>query len=102
VYLWEQDGEVVYVGQTRQPLRARLGPQGYARITNYNTFATSSGQGGGQQTNCRVNALANQALADGHTLAIWHRTTPAKDARREEARWMERFGRPIWNLRLEH
>ena len=101
IYLWEQDGEVVYVGQTRQPLRARLGPQGYARITDYNTYAQSSGKGGGQQTNCRINALANQALRDGHTLAIWHRTMSAEDARREEARWMERFGRPTWNLRLE-
>lgn len=71
VYLWEQDGTVVYVGQTRMPLRTRLGSQGYATISNYNTFAPEPGRtNGGQQTNCRINALANASLAAGHDLVI--------------------------------
>jgi hypothetical protein len=71
LYLWEEDGEVVYVGQTRTPLGVRLGSQGYATISNYNTFARQPGRtNGGQQTNCRVNALANRSLTSGHTLTI--------------------------------
>jgi len=67
LYLWEEDGVIVYVGQTRMPLAVRLGPQGYATISNYNTFARQPGRtNGGQQTNCCVNALANRALAAGH------------------------------------
>jgi hypothetical protein len=102
VYLWVLDERVVYVGQTRMPLKARLGSQGYATISNYNTFARQPGRtNGGQQTNCRVNALANRALADGHTLAIWYRTTEAGEARAVEADWMQHFGIPPWNRRDE-
>ncbi len=99
LYLWEENGEVVYVGQTRTPLSVRLGSQGYSTISNYNTFAPQAGRrNGGQQTNCRVNALANRALNAGHTLVIWYRTTTAESARAEESLWMQRFGRPPWNL----
>ena len=102
LYLWELDDKIVYVGQTRMPLRDRLGPLGYASITNYNTFARQPGRtNGGQQTNCRINWLANRALASGSTLVIWFRTTRAEDARSEEASWMEEFGIPPWNLRAE-
>lgn len=102
LYLWEQDGRIVYVGQTRTPLSKRLGPLGYATISRYNTLARQPGRtNGGQQTNCRVNALANQALAEGHRLAIWHRVTSADQARIEEARWMATHGKPEWNRRLE-
>jgi hypothetical protein len=101
LYLLEQEGNVVYIGQTRTPLRKRLGPQGYSMISRYNTFARSPEGGGGQQTNCRVNALANKALADGHQLVIWYRVTPAGVAKAEEREWMRKFGRPSWNLRLE-
>lgn len=74
VYLWELDGEVVYVGQTRTPLKQRLGPNGYSTISVYNTLARQPGRtNGGQQTNCRVNALANLALSAGRTLVIWYR-----------------------------
>jgi hypothetical protein len=103
LYLWELDGQVVYVGQTRTPLSKRLGSNGYSTITTYNTLARQPGRtNGGQQTNCRVNALANQALADDHQLAIWYRVTPHEDAAREEARWMAAHGKPEWNRRLEH
>jgi hypothetical protein len=91
-----------YVGQTRTPLSKRLGPNGYATITTYNTLARQPGRtNGGQQTNCRVNALSNQALVDGHQLAIWYRVTPADRAHIEEARWMTTHGKPEWNRRLE-
>lgn len=102
LYLWEEDGTVVYVGQTRSPLSVRLGPQGYSTISNYNTFARQLGRNnGGQQTNCRVNDLANRSLADGHTLVIWYRTLEPSTARPEESAWMRRFGLPPWNRRDE-
>jgi hypothetical protein len=102
LYLWEENGNIVYVGQTRTPLSKRLGSQGYSTISNYNTFARQPGRtNGGQQTNCRVNALANHALAAGHTLVIWCRTTSPETARDEEALWMQRFGLPPWNRRDE-
>jgi hypothetical protein len=102
LYIWELDGQVVYVGQTRTPLSKRLGSNGYSTITAYNTLARQPGRtNGGQQTNCRVNALANQALAGGHHLIIWYRGTPAQQALMEEARWMAAHGKPEWNRRLE-
>ena len=102
LYLWEENGTIVYVGQTRMPLSVRLGSQGYATISNYNTFARQPGRtNGGQQTNCRINALANRALSDGHSLVIWYRTTPPERAQAEEALWMQRFGMPSWNRRDE-
>ena len=102
LYLWELEGQVVYVGQTRMPLRKRLGPMGYARISTYNTFARQPGhRNGGQQTNCRVNALANLALSEGRRLTIWYRVTSASDALSEEARWMTDHGKPEWNRKLE-
>lgn len=100
LYLWQADEEVVYVGQTRMPLKSRLGSNGYSTISAYNTFAREPGRrNGGQQTNCRVNALANAALVAGRTLTIWYRTTDHGLA--EEAEWMAAFGLPPWNRRLE-
>ena len=102
LYLWDLDGAIVYVGQTRMPLSARLGPNGYATISNYNTLARQPGHSnGGQQTNCRINALANAALASGRQLAIWYRSTTADGAAAEEKEWMRRFGKPEWNRRDE-
>jgi hypothetical protein len=102
LYLWEESGKILYVGQTRMPLSARLGPQGYSTISNYNTFARQPGRtDGGQQTNCRVNALVNLALAADRALVIWYRTTPPEHAKPEEAVWMQRFGMPPWNRRDE-
>ena len=102
LYLWDQDGTVVYVGQTRTPLSKRLGSNGYSTISTYNTLARQPGRtNGGQQTNCRINAVANRALADGHRLTIWYRLTRAADARAAEARWMAQHGKPEWNRRLE-
>jgi hypothetical protein len=55
LYLWDVDGLIVYVGQTRTPLSTRLGPNGYATISMYNTLARQPGRtNGGQQTNCRI------------------------------------------------
>src|ERR1700687_125085 len=56
VYLWQGEDDIVYVGQSRMPLRTRLGPMGYSTISAYNTLAREPGRrNGGQQTNCRVN-----------------------------------------------
>jgi hypothetical protein len=102
LYLWELDGTVVYVGQTRTPLAKRLGTNGYSTISAYNTLSPEPGRkNGGQQTNCRVNGLANAALVAGGHIAIWYRVTSAADALSEEARWMTAFGMPRWNRRAE-
>ena len=98
LYVWCVEGAPAYVGQTRGTLRARLGPNGYSRISTYNTFARQPGRtNGGQQTNCRVNALANEALRAGHELTLWYRITPAVDSALVEAEWMRLNGLPPWN-----
>lgn len=102
VYLWVQDGIVVYVGQTRTPLRKRLGPMGYSTISNYNTFARQPGRtNGGQETNCRINALANLSLSSSRELVIWYKITEAEQAKVEESLWMRKFGLPSWNRKDE-
>jgi hypothetical protein len=102
LYLWQEEADIVYVGQTRTPLRQRLGSQGYSTISGYNTLAREPGRhNGGQETNCRVNALANEALSSGRALSIWYRVADASDVLAEEARWMATFGTPRWNLRVE-
>ena len=98
LYVWCASGQPVYVGQTRGTLRSRLGPNGYSTISTYNTFARQPGRtNGGQQTNCRVNALANTALRAGHELTVWYRVTTAMDALHAEAQWMRSNGLPPWN-----
>jgi len=70
---------IVNVGQSRTPLKERLGSRGYSTISGYNNLAPQPGRrNGGQQTNCRVNPLANNAL--GKILTIWFRVTSALDA----------------------
>lgn len=102
LYLWVIDGVVMYVGQTVGSLRNRLGSRGYATISSYNTLARQPGRtNGGQQTNCRINAMANAALIDGKKIVLWYRVTDAADAKVEEAAWMSRFGLPPWNRRDE-
>lgn len=101
-YLWQEEDRIVYVGQTRTPLVKRLGPNGYSTITAYNTLAREAGRrNGGQQTNCRVNALANESLASGRSLTIWYRVANAADAAGLEQTWMAEFGMPSWNRKLE-
>jgi len=56
---------------------------------------------GGQQTNCRVNALANESLTAGHALTIWYRITSALGAADLERDWMTSLGMPKWNRKLE-
>lgn len=98
LYIWTLSGAPVYVGQTRSTLRNRLGSNGYSRISTYNTFARQPGRrNGGQETNCRINALANTALREGHELGIWYRATTAGEASGAEAEWMHQHGLPIWN-----
>ena len=98
LYVWCERGAPVYVGQTRSTLRARLGANGYSRISTYNTFAREPGRtNGGQQTNCRVNALANVAIISGHQLTLWYRVTASSESRNIEAEWMRLHGVPPWN-----
>jgi hypothetical protein len=102
LYLWDVDGTVMYVGQTRTSLSKRLGSNGYATITTYNTLARQPGKtNGGQQTNCLINALANAVLPAENRIAIWYRVTSAEDAGTEEVRWMSIFGVTEWNRKIE-
>lgn len=103
LYAWLlDDAAVVYLGQTRTPLAKRLGSNGYSTISTYNTLAQQPGRtNGGQQTNCRINMLANAALAAGSRLTIWYRVTRAEDVVSDEAGWMTRWGKPEWNRRHE-
>ncbi len=49
LYVWASDGMVLYVGQTTGALRSRLGSNGYATISAYNTFARQPGRTNGGQ-----------------------------------------------------
>jgi hypothetical protein len=98
LYVWACADEALYVGQTRGSLRGRLGSQGYATISLYNTYARQPGRtNGGQQTNCRINALANRLLTRGDTLTLWIKETAATEALAAETAFMAAHGRPIWN-----
>jgi hypothetical protein len=98
LYLWELDGHILYVGQTRTSLSKRLGSQGYSNIINYNTFARQLGRtNGGQETNCRINSLANSLLSAGKIVNIWTKLTPPELALEEESEWIKTFGKPDWN-----
>lgn len=98
LYLWEMDGQVLYVGQTRTPLRKRLGSQGYSTISNYNTFARQPGRtNGGQETNCRINALASTVLTAGKIINIWTKLTAPDLALAGETEWIATYGKPAWN-----
>jgi hypothetical protein len=98
LYVWCLNGEPVYVGQTRRSLKHRLGPNGYATISAYNTLARELGRtNGGQQTNCRINSLANDALKRGAVLTLWFRVTTTSQAAEAEADWMRANGLPTWN-----
>ncbi len=93
---------IVYVGQTRMLLKDRLGSNGYARIFGYNTLARQPGRrNGGQETNCRVNALSNSVLCAGGELVIWYRVTDTAGADVAERDRMRKFGVPYWNRRIE-
>lgn len=95
LYIWQRDETVVYIGQTRMPLAARLGANGYSTISRYNTLARELGKtNGGQQTNCRINMLANAALAAGSSLVIWYRVTDPFRAAAEEAAWCRASASP--------
>jgi hypothetical protein len=102
IYLWVVDGMAMYVGQTTGSLRKRVGSNGYATISAYNTLAREPGRkNGGQQTNCRINALANTVLAKGQEILLWYRETEVEAARSGESQWMTQFGVPPWNRRVE-
>jgi len=98
IYAWRVDGRVTYLGQTRTTIAKRLGSMGYSTISNYNTFAREPGKrNGGQETNCRINALANEVLDRGEEIEIWYRITKAEESRQAESTWIERHGKPPWN-----
>jgi hypothetical protein len=98
VYLRVVSNQVVYIGQTRTPLAEQLGISGNASASTYNALARKRGRtNGGQQTNCRVNTLANQAVTAGEGVEIWCRPTEAADAAAIEGQLMRLNRVPIWN-----
>lgn len=102
LYIWEVDGDVLYLGQTSQSLVRRMGSQGHAVIHRANTLAPEPGRrNGGQRTNCRINALANEVLRRGGVISLWTRETTSSDARDLESQWMAEFCTPPWNRRSE-
>ena len=102
IYVWAVDGEPVYVGKTAGALARRLGPTGYARIHRANTLAAEAGRrNGGQQTNCRINALANVALVSGQAITLWYAVCDRELVTGPEQGWMTSHGVPPWNRRDE-
>lgn len=100
IYVWAAAERLLYVGQTTGRLRSRLGSNGYSTISTYNTLARQPGRSnGGQQTNCRINALANAHLRDGGTLDLWYRVAAADESHLAEAVFMRAHGLPPWNRR---
>ena len=99
LYLLCVDGAVVYVGHTRKSLRNRLVSNGLARISHYSTLSAQPGRtNGGQQTHCRVNALANRALRNNRSLTLLYKVTEESGAHSAKTAWMRRHGSPTWNL----
>ena len=71
-------------------------------IHRANTLAPEPGRrNGGQQTNCCINAIANEMIRRGGVINLWTRETASNDARDIEIRWMAEFGTPPWNRRSE-
>jgi hypothetical protein len=103
IYVWSVKGVPVYVGKASNSLHTRLGANGYARISRYNTYAPQPGRkNGGQQTNCRINALAGAALGSGEPIELWYRTLPTSvEASEAESGWVRNYGVPAWSLRDE-
>lgn len=78
VYLMVADGQVRYVGECAN-LSARFN-MGYGNISPKNCFK------GGQETNCRVNALIYEATTSGTRLELWFHPTDAYKAVEAELR----------------
>ena len=86
VYVISRNETVLYVGECEH-LSQRFN-MGYGQISPRNCFK------GGQETNCRINALVlNECLA-GHTLSLHFH--PCDDYKRLEARLRQEI-RPEWN-----
>ena len=86
VYLMVADGQVRYVGECAN-LSARFN-MGYGNISPKNCFK------GGQETNCRVNALIYEAVASGVRFDLWFHATDAYKAVEAELRSKLKAG---WN-----
>jgi hypothetical protein len=95
VYVFAQGDRAMYVGVAGDPMADQLSSQ-YRRISPAKTLAPlPDGSRGGQQTNCRINAQINSALRRGDEITLWFQLG-GDSADRD--RFIERFGRPPWNL----
>lgn len=86
VYALAEDGEIRYVGECEN-LSHRFN-NGYGRIAPRNCFR------GGQETNCRINALVLDAARHGGRLSLWFLETSQREP--IEAQLREEL-RPPWN-----
>ena len=91
VYIIASGAAALYVGEC-QNLEVRFSSRGYGGISPRNCFR------GGQETNCRINALILNAVKSGDELVLWfHRTDGEKTFRVEiETRLMDAL-KPAWN-----
>ena len=91
VYVLTSRGTPVYVGEA-QNLEDRYGPNGYGNISPRNCFK------GGQETNCRLNALILAETVAGAQLVLWFRPVDGGKAVRTaiEAALISML-RPSWN-----
>ena len=89
VYAIVHASSVLYIGRARDSLFVRWGRRGYSVIDPRNCYV------GGQSTNCHVNHLIGDALAEGWDLELWIHETPVPD---EIETTLRRSLHPIWNI----
>ena len=88
IYAVTLNGKLTYVGIARKSLKQRWGPQGYARISPRNCYAT------GQSTNCKLNHAILEAALQKRTVELWIREM---DEPRALEMQLIRELNPLWN-----
>ncbi len=89
VYAVTSEQRLKYIGKCKS-LKARFGSGGYANISPRNCFK------GGQETNCRINALILAEAIGGKRIFLWFRKVPEPSVLEE--RLINDLD-PPWNLR---
>ena len=82
--------EVLYIGETVN-LGQRWSSSGYGRIQPRNCYV------GGQQTNCRINALMLVAAESGRAMGLHYLVSPDDHARLAAETRLIGLLRPSWN-----
>jgi hypothetical protein len=91
LYVLTLNDEPVYAGECAN-LDMRWGPNGYGGISPRNCYH------GGQQTNCRINALILASAKQGGILRLWFAALDADtDSRRDAETKLIQALTPVWN-----